>query len=127
MTVWRGHVFGEWDAPMTDDDIPIPTPVGNVCVWCEEPIQEGDNGRIAPNGYTEHRECALRNVLGGIGHHVDHERYCRGVGPDAGLSRRASSIMVWNLWQMTRGQELTPEQRAYWRDVLALTLGERDN
>jgi hypothetical protein len=110
----RGYVFGEWDALVTDDDVAIPTPVGNICVWCQEAVQEGDNGRIAPTGFTEHRECSLRGVVGGIGHLVDHERYCHSEGPDAGLSYRTSAMMVWNLWQLTEGNP-TPERCARYR------------
>jgi hypothetical protein len=62
-------------------------------------------------------------VTGGIGHLVDHNRYCRGeAGPDAGLSRRASSILVWNWYQETATHP-TPEQTERWRAQLALLLG----
>ena len=56
----------------------------------------GDNGCIYPTGLATHRECALRAVHGGIGHLVDHERYCYGErDPDAGLTKRQSSVLVW--------------------------------
>lgn len=117
----RGQVFGTWDAPATDDDIPIPTPVGETCIWCQTRVQEGDNGRISPLGQIEHRECSLRGVVGGIGHHVDHERYCHGdLGPDAGLSFRASAMLVWNWWQLTGGGHPSARQRAFYREVLKL-------
>jgi hypothetical protein len=57
---------------------------------------DGDNGAVMPTGFVQHRECSLRAVWGGIGHHVDHERYCHGeLGPDAGLSYRESALLVW--------------------------------
>jgi hypothetical protein len=121
-----GQAFGTWNAPITDDDVPIATPVGSVCVWCQESVKEGDNGRISPTGSTEHRECCLRNAMGGIGHLVDHDRYCRGeLGTDAGLSRRASSLLVWEFLHDTgffNGREPTGEQRAAW----AARLAKRD-
>lgn len=90
------RAFGEWDAPITDDAEWIDVPTGLVCVHCGEPFAEGDNGAIMPTGFAEHRECGYRGVMGGIGHHVDHARYCRGeLGTDAGLSRRQSALLVW--------------------------------
>jgi hypothetical protein len=119
----QGRVFGDWDAPVTDDDEPITTPVGNVCAWCQEAVKEGDNGRISPTGFTEHRECSLRNVMGGIGHLVDHARYCHGeLGTDAGLSLRASSLLVWEFLHDTgffRGAEPTAEQLEAWKARVA--------
>jgi hypothetical protein len=111
----HGQVFGTWDAPITDNDEPIATPVGNVCAWCQEAVKPGDNGRITPMGFTEHRECSLRTVIGGIGHLVDHARYCHGeLGTDAGRSRRESSLLAWEFFQQTR---LAPsaEQAETWK------------
>jgi hypothetical protein len=102
----QGKVFGIWDAPVTDDHEPINAPVGERCMWCRELIAEGDNGRIAPvwgagyGGQIEHRECSLRNAVGGIGHLVDHERFCHDVGPDAGLTRRQSSLLAWEYFHV---------------------------
>ena len=116
------HVFGEWDAPVTDDATPIDTPVGDPCVWCMEKIQPGDDGGIDFGGHAVHKECSLRNVLGGIGHHVNHPRYCNsaGLGPDAGLSRRLSAILVWQ--GHTRGMWPTEKQLDQWRESGATTL-----
>jgi hypothetical protein len=42
-----------------------------------------------------HRACAMREVTGGIGHLIDHDRYCvRDGDPDAGLSYRESARCV---------------------------------
>lgn len=96
------RAFGEWDAPMTDDAEWIAVPVGAMCMFCRDPVQEGDNGAIMPNGFVQHRECALRTAMGGIGHLVNHTRYCRGeLGPDAGLTYRASALLVWRLFHGT--------------------------
>jgi hypothetical protein len=68
------------------------------CVFCDEPIYgEQAVGVI----YTEdgprhaHQECSLREVLGGIGHHIAHEYWCVQKGDtDAGLTRRQSAKLV---------------------------------
>jgi hypothetical protein len=41
-----------------------------------------------------HRACSLRSVVGGIGHLLDHDHFCMGVGPDAGLDYRTSALLV---------------------------------
>jgi hypothetical protein len=119
----RGQVFGVWDAPVTDNDQPIATPVGSICAWCQKAVKEGDNGRITPMGFVEHRECSFRNVMGGIGHQVDHVRYCHGeLGTDAGLSRRQSSLLVWEFAHETGffvGREPTGRERQAWIARLA--------
>ena len=111
-------VFGEWDAPATDGLPTIETPVGEKCFDCEETIAAGDNGMVNLNGLIVHRECSLRMVLGGIGHLVDHDRYCLGVGPDAGLARRTSALLVWE-WFMETGMAPTVEQVSAWQLRLA--------
>lgn len=72
--------FGErWDAPAFDDATEVPTPVGEPCLHCEEPITEGDSGTVQPaivmgeNGYVsepraQHIECYLRSALGSPAH-----------------------------------------------------------
>jgi hypothetical protein len=64
-------VFGEWaDSP---HDQRVPTPVGALCCWCDEPIAESDAGCLLlalfeEGEVAEHRECFLRGVLGSVGH-----------------------------------------------------------
>jgi hypothetical protein len=85
-----------WDAPVTDDAVWIDVPRDDRCMYCGLQFADGDNGCIYPTGLATHRECALRAVHGGIGHLVDHERYCYGErDPDAGLTKRQSSVLVW--------------------------------
>lgn len=73
------------------------------CGYCDEPVEEG---YVPPNGATQarldgrlaHNECAIRAVLGGIGHLTDHLRWCVEVGdPDGGLTYRESAleVMAW--------------------------------
>lgn len=50
-----------------------------------------------------HRECALRNVIGGIGHLTDHYLWCTvNKDPDGGMTYRASAILV-DKWVRERG------------------------
>jgi hypothetical protein len=61
-----------------------------ICVLCHESGYE-------PIGEMpgQHRACALRNVLGGIGHLLDHDHFCTVLGdPDAGLDYRTSALLV---------------------------------
>jgi hypothetical protein len=107
----RVRAFGVWDAPMTDDAEWIDAPVGAVCMFCQEAIADGDNGAVMPTGLVQHRECSLRGVMGGIGHHVDHARYCHGeLGPDAGLSYRQSALLVWR--HAVEGESVTDAELA---------------
>ena len=102
MTAWdhlaplQVKAFGIWDAPMTDDAEWIDVPTDMRCMTCGERFADGDNGAIMPTGFATHRECSLRAVWGGIGHQVDHARYCKSdLGPDAGLTKRQSALLVW--------------------------------
>jgi hypothetical protein len=68
-----------------------------ICALCNEPILSLEDRADVMN-MDYHRECSLRNVLGGIGHLLDHSHFCRGeLGPDAGLDYRTSSLMV-DIW-----------------------------
>lgn len=106
----RSGVFGVWDAPATDGMVQIATPVGYFCRYCQEQITENDaGGAVWSSGTAEHRECALRMVMGGIGHLIDHGAFCGGeYGPDAGLSYRRSSLLVWAM--VVDHEEITPER-----------------
>lgn len=42
-----------------------------------------------------HRECALRSVMGGIGHLIAHDYWCtERHDPNAGLTYRQSALLV---------------------------------
>lgn len=113
-----GKVFGTWDAPITDLDERIAAPTSARCVWCGEVIADGDTGRIAPAGHVEHRECSLRNVLGGIGHLVDHGRWCKTEGSDAGLTRRQSALLAWEFFERTQLRKPDPEARLHFEQAI---------
>jgi hypothetical protein len=75
------------------------------CPLCRELIDDDD--RVVPtqlvtaDGVQEavmHQECALRSVMGGIGHHLDHDLWCtQREDPDGGLTYRESARAVWRL------------------------------
>lgn len=110
-------VFGTWDAPVTDMAEPIDVPLELSCIYCGQGFREGDNGAIMPlTGMAQHRECSLRSVWGGIGHHVDHARYCRGeLGTDAGLSYYLSAQLVWAHFH---GAPVTEAELERWRETM---------
>lgn len=65
--------FGEGWAPPEMER--VSTPVGSLCLYCQEPIAEGDQGVVMPfysvNGASEvaqHRACVVRTVIGSVGH-----------------------------------------------------------
>ena len=61
------------------------------CVLCDEPM--GDQPSVS-RAQPMHRECVLRDALGGIGHLVAHEHWClQKHDPDAGLTLRQSALL----------------------------------
>lgn len=65
--------FGEpWDSPFCDMAPRADTPAGELCGFCTDPIQDGDQGVITPailaNGQPGavpwHRECWMRQIAG---------------------------------------------------------------
>lgn len=67
------------------------------CGLCDEPIAPDEDTRPmggVPSGMA-HRECLLRAVVGGIGHHEDHALWCEERGdPDGGRTYRDSARAV---------------------------------
>lgn len=67
MTLW----FGEsWGAPICSDVVHVPTPVGEPCLYCGDPIDASDQGvRMpfadddGPRLVSAHLECFLQTVL----------------------------------------------------------------
>ena len=61
------------------------------CMLCDEAMAETSASEIQPI----HRSCALRSVVGGIGHCIAHEYWCVvRKDPDAGLTYRQSARLV---------------------------------
>lgn len=110
--------FGEpWPSGICEAGIQVDTPIGALCTWCREAIQDGDRGNylmaFAEPQKTEiqpvHRECSLRSVVGGIGHLEDHAFWCHGPGQDTdgGRTKRQSALEVWE-WVQTHGIPTNP-------------------
>lgn len=98
--------FGEpWDAGVCETGKHVPTPVGEPCMLCRQVVEVGDRGLFTwyvrakpapPKQCPVHRECIMRETMGGIGHHLDHDLWCDNVGdPDAGVGYRESALRVW--------------------------------
>lgn len=99
------HIFGKpWDAPVCEDAIEAPTPVGTWCLRCGETIVEGDRGMLmgmigevepwylvstGEGGVVvaEHAECQLSGVAG----HLVGVCACTGWSPVA----RDTAREVW--------------------------------
>jgi len=68
--------FGEpWDAPLNEECERQATPVGELCLRCEEPIESWASGVtmvcIDAAGATrrpQHLECFIRSSVGSMGH-----------------------------------------------------------
>jgi hypothetical protein len=112
--------WGEpWPSGVCDEATQSNTyPLGEKCALCDERIVEGQSGtyinvmgtrgRLGSSVTTEpaHKECSLRSVLGGIGHHTQHDYWCVVMGkPDAGLTYRQSALEVWA--KLQEGELLT--------------------
>jgi hypothetical protein len=76
--------FGEsWHAPVCEETEHIRTPVGELCLDCDEPILEGDQGVTMPHwlgdgsyrSSARHLDCFIQTVLP---HGPECER-CRGL------------------------------------------------
>lgn len=79
---------------MTTDRDGMASRQRDACPLCGEPIAAADD--VRPLGReAAHRECLLRAVLGGIGHHEDHAYWCTVRGdPDGGRTYRQSALEV---------------------------------
>jgi hypothetical protein len=117
MSEHRNPLFGEpWDAPCADEGIivRVSTPVGDPCLWCEEPIRDGDRGflqscvhEINPTKWSWepiHAECSTRMIVGSIGH-LDGQCSCfggKGEGDPPGLTKREAALLVWRRFGLDR-------------------------
>lgn len=109
MFVPPGAWFGEpwpdrqYRAPICEDDaLRVATPYGQPCAWCAIPIDIDDRGSFLHTGDGPrplHNECGFRQTLGGIGHHIDCNHWCRiRNDPDGGRTKRESALEVWALY-----------------------------
>jgi hypothetical protein len=73
MQEYPGGWFGaSWDAPVCEESRHKPTPVGVLCIDCDEPIKKTDQGMLIPLAHERergwelkawHKECFLKNIL----------------------------------------------------------------
>ena len=71
MANYPGGWFGEsWGAPVCEESQHLPTPVGDLCTECAQPITEDDQGLLIPfAGMTPavlcsyHLTCFLSTIL----------------------------------------------------------------
>jgi hypothetical protein len=67
----RVRWFGpSWNSELCHTEEPAPTPVGEHCVHCEEPVLDGEQGFIYANGPASHRECFMRQITGSVAHQL---------------------------------------------------------
>lgn len=68
------------------------------CILCGEDAAHQNFVRVigTPEGPRwEHDDCGLREVMGGIGHLIAHDYWCKQRhDPNAGLTPRQSALMV---------------------------------
>lgn len=97
--------FGEkWDAPATDDARQVPTPVGEECIGCGLPVEDGDRGflmgRLGADGSTaevpHHRECQIASTIG----HLVGVCSCMRDGEPTPEQRRADALEAWRRFQL---------------------------
>jgi hypothetical protein len=84
-----------------------PTPIGQLCQWCQEEITSDDCGFMVNSMVREklikvpvHVECQLRRIVGGINHQLKICRCCGGINdPDPpGISDRAAAKLAMDYW-----------------------------
>jgi hypothetical protein len=105
MTTDEYLYWGEpWPSGVCDEATQSNTyPLGDRCLLCGVIIVEGESGTYIGDSRIEgwpmkpvHKECSLRSVLGGIGHHEDHVYWCTiAHDPDGGRTYRHSALAVW--------------------------------
>ena len=74
------------------------------CAWCGEPILPGDP--LAPvAGVTEHWECGLRSVAGGLNHQMGTCTCCGGTEPPdpPNMTARQAALAAVGYYARTRG------------------------
>ena len=91
--------FGEsWRAPVCKEQ--VPTPIGELCLFCDESIADGDHGLFANETQPVHRECFIRQVSGSVGHQKGMCS-CYGGNEDdpEGMTKRQAAIAACKLWE----------------------------
>lgn len=93
-----------------DYEIQVNTPVGDLCLHCEEAIEDGDVGTITPVIMAdqravmraEHHECRMRQVIGSAAHVAQTcSCYVPGSreGDDPSLTMREAAVAALQAWK----------------------------
>lgn len=81
------------------EDLPrVPTPIGEPCTWCAEPIHSTERGYcLAGTDAPTHIECFTRQIAGSLAHQQGRCSCYGGSDSDDDLfvSRRAAAIAAW--------------------------------
>jgi hypothetical protein len=82
-----------------------PTPVGSSCLYCNEPILDGDDGFIDSVDNPFHRECLFRMVIGSVAHQMGTcpcFMGADGVDDDEdGMSPRRAAKLALDYWELS--------------------------
>lgn len=105
---WFGEPWpsADYRAPICEDDnLRIPVPVGEFCVWCQEPIVENDRGTCMMGMNADetwqrmyaHIECGFMNVTGPIAFHEGRCKHAGGADPchDPNMTYRQEALLRW--------------------------------
>lgn len=90
-------------------EVQVPTPVGQLCGLCEEPVEHSDTGTLqafsnrSPGAQWHvswrpvHYECSMRAVIGSVAH-IEGRCSCytpgAGEGDPPGVSRRQAARLA---------------------------------
>jgi hypothetical protein len=109
VNAWFGT---DWGSPICQHTPQVAVPIGQRCLWCDEPIAADDNGVVMP--YMEsvgnvfvtsqaalHIECHVRQFVGSVGHQLGLCT-CEGgagcyEGEPATMSVRDAARAAWDL------------------------------
>jgi ribosomal protein L37E len=87
----------------------IATPVGAVCILCDERIAEGDMGSVYAGGTVAHYECTLRSIAGSVGHQLGRCSCYGGTEEDPpGLTHRLAAKAAARIFHWKDENKLPP-------------------
>lgn len=101
---WFGKAYG---APYEGEAPHVPTPTGEPCAWCDEPIAATDDGMLIPHlgeGLRVwHYACNMRSIVGGV-NHLRGVCTCYGgtASDDPKMTKREAAQAALNYWQALR-------------------------
>lgn len=74
-----------------------------LCAFCGEEIREGERANLIQGGDLHH-ECAMRSILGSVGHQL-HKCPCYGGTEEdpPGMTKRQAAMAAVELWEAGQG------------------------